>query len=530
MKRIIVQSLVLMSVLFLWTGMAEASEEIVGAGQEEASIEDAQGEDLQDASDLIDEALDEELAYQKNIETEAEEASVYQENIETGAEEATLYVRAAAKSGKWVLNRTGWWFAYKDGTWPMGEIVEINGTRYGFNEAGYMVTGWYLDGSGWYYFNADGSMYSGWLLSSNTWYYLDDADVDCPGRMLSDCEKEIRGNKYFFASSGSLLVGWVLRPEGWYYADASGAAQKGWLLLGNAWYYLDGNNAEYPCLMTAGGWQMIDGQYYYLTGSGAMASNWLLIEEGWYYLGMDGARKTGWQMIGGIWYYLDGENAEYPGLMVNDGWQMIGGQYYYLTGSGAMASNWLLFEEGWYYLGADGARKTGWQMIGGSWYYFYQKDDPNGGIYGVMATSGIIDGWKITESGVAVYDIQGKIEEIKKYITVPYVYGGTTTSGWDCSGFTQWALYYLGGVTIPRTTTQQAVGGVNIYKDDMSVWKPGDVLVYSSRGSYTHVALYLGDGMLMHALNYKYGTLIQGVEYYEQWDSGNVLALVRRYL
>lgn len=464
MKRIIVQSLVLMSVLFLWTGMAEASEEIVGAGQEEASIEDAQGEDLQDASDLIDEALDEELAYQKNIETEAEEASVYQENIETGAEEATLYVRAAAKSGKWVLNRTGWWFAYKDGTWPMGEIVEINGTRYGFNEAGYMVTGWYLDGSGWYYFNADGSMYSGWLLSSNTWYYLDDADVDCPGRMLSDCEKEIRGNKYFFASSGSLLVGWVLRPEGWYYADASGAAQKGWLLLGNAWYYLDGNNAEYPCLMTAGGWQMIDGQYYYLTGSGAMASNWLLLEEGWYYLG------------------------------------------------------------------ADGARKTGWQMIGGSWYYFYQKDDPNGGIYGVMATSGIIDGWKITESGVAVYDIQGKIEEIKKYITVPYVYGGTTTSGWDCSGFTQWALYYLGGVTIPRTTTQQAVGGVNIYKDDMSVWKPGDVLVYSSRGSYTHVALYLGDGMLMHALNYKYGTLIQGVEYYEQWDSGNVLALVRRYL
>ena len=195
-----------------------------------------------------------------------------------------------------------------------------------------------------------------------------------------------------------------------------------------------------------------------------------------------------------------------------------------------MASNWLLLEEGWYYLGADGARKTGWQMIGGSWYYFYQKDDPNGGIYGVMATSGIIDGWKITESGVAVYDIQGKIEEIKKYITVPYVYGGTTTSGWDCSGFTQWALYYLGGVTIPRTTTQQAVGGVNIYKDDMSVWKPGDVLVYSSRGSYTHVALYLGDGMLMHALNYKYGTLIQGVEYYEQWDSGNVLALVRRYL
>ena len=61
-------------------------------------------------------------------------------------------------------------------------------------------------------------------------------------------------------------------------------------------------------------------------------------------------------------------------------------------------------------------------------------------------------------------------------------------------------------------------------------WQPGDILCYSSGGSIEHVALYLGDGMLMHALNPKYGTLIQSVDYYEKWDSSNYLVGVRRYL
>lgn len=193
-------------------------------------------------------------------------------------------------------------------------------------------------------------------------------------------------------------------------------------------------------------------------------------------------------------------------------------------------SDWLLLGNTWYYLGSDGGMKTGWQQIGGAWYYFYKESDPNGGSHGAMAVNTTIDGWEILESGVAVQNLQAKINEIKQYIYVPYRYGGTTPSGWDCSGFTQWVLYYLGGITIPRTTTLQAAGGTNIDKNHMELWRPGDVLVYQSGSSFTHVALYLGDGMLMHAINSKYGTMIQGVEYYEQWDSGNHLALVRRYL
>lgn len=367
-------------------------------------------------------------------------------------------------SGSWILNATGWWYAYDDGFWPSNGIFDINGTKYAFDASGYMVTGWYLDQDGWYYFNGSGAMMTGWQLVGGSWYYLDGANVEHPGLMVSNCGKEIGGQKYFFNGSGAMYTGWALMPEGWYYTN----------------------------------------------GSGAMV--------------------TGWQLVGGVWYYLDEANTEYPGLMSDGGWNLINGAWYYMNGSGGMMSEWLLLGNTWYYLGSDGAMKTGWQQIGGAWYYFYTENDPNGGAHGAMAVSTTIDGWEILESGIAVQDLAAKINEIKKYIYVPYRYGGTTPSGWDCSGFTQWALYYLGGITIPRTTTLQAAGGTNIDKNHMELWKPGDVLVYQSGVSFTHVALYLGDGMLMHAINPKYGTMIQGVTYYEQWDGGNHLALVRRYL
>ena len=319
-------------------------------------------------------------------------------------------------------------------------------------------------------------------------------------------------------------------PEGWYYTNGSGAMVTGWQLVGGTWYFLDGANAEHPGLMVSNCGKEIGGQKYFFNGSGAMYTGWALMPEGWYYTNGSGAMVTGWQLVGGVWYYLDGANVEHPGLMSDGGWNLINGAWYYMNGSGGMMSEWLLLGNTWYYLGSDGAMKTGWQQIGGAWYYFYTENDPNGGAHGAMAVSTTIDGWEILESGIAVQDLAAKINEIKKYIYVPYRYGGTTPSGWDCSGFTQWALYYLGGITIPRTTTLQAAGGTNIDKNHMELWKPGDVLVYQSGSSFTHVALYLGDGMLMHAINPKYGTMIQGVTYYEQWDGGNHLALVRRYL
>lgn len=119
---------------------------------------------------------------------------------------------------------------------------------------------------------------------------------------------------------------------------------------------------------------------------------------------------------------------------------------------------------------------------------------------------------------------------VKKYEGKPYKYGGNTPKGWDCSGFVQWSIKYLFGKEIPRGGGDQARGGKYVNKDKMSSWRPGDVLVYKRNGGgVSHVGLYIGDGKIMHALNSRYDTVIQDVEYYEKWDRGNYLAGVRRY-
>ena len=586
MKKKIVTALILSMTITSFAGIPVRAEEV----QEETFAQEAVSEGQRNEN--LEGVVQEELGEEGLRLDEPDEAGPQAEESET----ELCIERDTEKPGHWVLDSTGWWYVYDDGTWPAGGIVSIQGTDYAFDASGYMVTGWYLSSEGWYYFQGNGAKATGWLLLGNTWYYLDGSNEELPGLMVENCKKVIGDVTYFFAAGGAMQTGWVLRPEGWYYTSGSGAMQTGWNLIGGAWYYLDGENQEYPGLMSGNGWNVISGQNYYMTESGAMASNWLLQPEGWYYLGGDGARKTGWNLIGGAWYYLDGENQEYPGLMRGAGWNQIDDQWYYMNGNGSMASDWVLRPEGWYYLGGDGAKKTGWNLVGGAWYYLdgenqeypglmrgagwnligeqwyymngngsmasgwlllgntwyylggdgamktgwqwignhwyylYEENDVHGGSHGAMAVNTVIDGWTIMPSGIAVQDIEGKIEEIKKYIYVPYRYGGTTPSGWDCSGFTQWALHYLGGVTIPRTSYQQAAGGVNIDKNNRNVWRPGDILVYQSGSGFSHVALYLGDGMLMHALSARYGTIIQGVDYYEQWDRGTRLALVRRYL
>jgi len=122
-----------------------------------------------------------------------------------------------------------------------------------------------------------------------------------------------------------------------------------------------------------------------------------------------------------------------------------------------------------------------------------------------------------------------KIQKIQKYTYVSYRYGGYTTKGWDCSGFTKWAMRYLHGVDIEKHSSEQARGGKKVDKKKRSSWKQGDILAYSSGGRVNHVALYLGDGKIMHALNEKYDTIIQDVDYYESWDKKNNLKCVRRY-
>lgn len=78
-----------------------------------------------------------------------------------------------------------------------------------------------------------------------------------------------------------------------------------------------------------------------------------------------------------------------------------------------------------------------------------------------------------------------------QFVGNPYVYGGTSlTDGTDCSGFTQ-AVYAHFGISIPRDSYSQRSCGVGVAYEDA---QPGDLICYAG-----HVALYLGDGQIVHA-------------------------------
>ncbi|MEE2523206.1 C40 family peptidase [Pseudarthrobacter sp. J75] len=82
----------------------------------------------------------------------------------------------------------------------------------------------------------------------------------------------------------------------------------------------------------------------------------------------------------------------------------------------------------------------------------------------------------------------------------PYVWGGNTPGGWDCSGFTQW-VYAQAGISIPR------VGAWNAMTPTANP-QPGD-LVMQNGGA--HVGIYVGNGMMISALNPSQGTLLHSV-------------------
>ncbi len=79
---------------------------------------------------------------------------------------------------------------------------------------------------------------------------------------------------------------------------------------------------------------------------------------------------------------------------------------------------------------------------------------------------------------------------------VPYKFGGTTTQGFDCSGFVRWA-YSHAGIYLPRTAREQSREGEAIKdKDDLQV---GDIVAFYNKRRGYHTGIYVGDGKFVHS-------------------------------
>lgn len=122
-----------------------------------------------------------------------------------------------------------------------------------------------------------------------------------------------------------------------------------------------------------------------------------------------------------------------------------------------------------------------------------------------------------TRQEIADYAVQ--------FVGNPYVWGGTSlTKGADCSGFVQ-AIYKQFGYTIPRVSKDQAKSaGYTDVKPTLEQLLPGDLIFYTnSSGIVDHVAMYIGDGKVVHAANRKAGIIISSYNHRTPYKARRVV-------
>lgn len=123
--------------------------------------------------------------------------------------------------------------------------------------------------------------------------------------------------------------------------------------------------------------------------------------------------------------------------------------------------------------------------------------------------------------GQGISDVRVDIcQYAKEFLGNPYVWGGTSlTKGTDCSGFVM-SVFKKYGVKLPRNSRAQASAGTPI---KVSEAKPGDLIFYAKGKTINHVAIYIGNGQVIHASNPKTGIRISNVSYRSPFKAVRIL-------
>lgn len=125
--------------------------------------------------------------------------------------------------------------------------------------------------------------------------------------------------------------------------------------------------------------------------------------------------------------------------------------------------------------------------------------------------TGYFDRNDIKKSRELAFSREGIVNEARQFLGLPYLWAGTASYGFDCSGFTM-RLYQSQGVSIPRDADEQAAAGMKISRQDL---QPGDLVFFAANngsGQIHHVGLYIGGGMMIHSPNSKSSVRIDAVD------------------
>ncbi len=91
--------------------------------------------------------------------------------------------------------------------------------------------------------------------------------------------------------------------------------------------------------------------------------------------------------------------------------------------------------------------------------------------------------------------VENILRDAVSFLGVPYVYGGTDSSGFDCSGLA-WRVFNDNGIPLPRTVSAVESLGIAVDREDL---QPGDLLIFNNP---KHTGIYLGDGDFIHCSSY----------------------------
>ena len=280
----------------------------------------------------------------------------------------------------------------------------------------------------------------------------------------------------------------------------------------NGWQQQDGSTYYYNNGQKATGVQDINGSQYYFNDQGQQQKDYFLNQDNHtYYFQADGTRlNDGFYNNWGHTYYFQAD-----GSRLDNGFYNNWGHTYYFQADGSRLDNG--FYNNWghtYYFQADGSRlDNGFYNNWGRTYYFgndgARLDNSvysNWGHQYYFGNDGaLVQNSDVTVSGKKYHadnegilteknNVDNKVDRALSQRGVPYVWGGNTPAGFDCSGLVQWA-YGLGSNY--RTTYQQATLGTH-QRDVMNAPK-GSLLFFGSDSAPYHVAISLGNGTYVHA-------------------------------